>query len=416
MNKHRFSSKYLLVFLLVFITLSIVAACSQRGLISKKYSNEIYQVPKLISDTSFKKNPVFIVYGDIRPGFRANEKFLKRKNWYTWKMLIFPFYEIYLLGNGISGFIDFLRNESNYGYKERIMVRDALYNEAKNSNVDFILSVGDFVNDGRYPSQWMKFIKEYKIEHPFLTEIPYFPTIGGHDMANDTTFGLKNYKSVFQYPRFYVIECPNVDIFVVDSHIILDDKQLIDDDTQDKLFEKWFVSNEKSEQSAWLERKLAASDKTFKIISIHNPPISFGRHNSDWTQKSYGRNLENKRKKLLKMFQKYDVQIVFCGHEHLYERNVLKYQKDGVNREIQIIISGGGGVPLRSKSDAKKIREYTNHYENIGLNVVQAKQAEMFHYCVVDIDVHRVKIDIIEVKDEAEEAVRLEETIFVNKN
>ena len=135
-------------------------------------------------------------------------------------MFIFPFYELYLLGNGFLGGIDYLRHESNFGYKERILVRDAVYKEAKELPVDFILITGDIVKDGRYPDDWMTFLKDNKMDCPLLSEIPFFPTVGSHEYVNDTTYGLKNYRAVFDFPRFYVVECPNADIFVLDSHII----------------------------------------------------------------------------------------------------------------------------------------------------------------------------------------------------
>ena len=412
--KYILNKKYLLVFLPFFIALS----CSQKGLISEKFSGEDYSIPKLIPNESLQRNPTFIIYGDVRPGYRVLEKFLKRKNWYTWKMLIFPFYELYLLGNGIIGRIDLSRNDSNYGYKERTMIRDAIYNEAKQSQVDFILNTGDFIIDGRYPAHWQRFIKENKIEVTLLDEIPYFPTIGSHELSNDSTFGLKNYNAVFQYPRFYVIECPDVDIFVIDSNIILDQDQLIDDDTQDKLFYRWIVSKEESEQLSWLEEKLAVSDKKFKIVSMHHPPISFGMHHSDWIRTDWGKNLIEKRKLLLKMFHKYGVQIVFCSHEHLYEHNILRYEKSGINGydEIQIIISGGGGVPLRGRSSPEKIQEYLDYYRKEGLDVIQVKQKEMYHYCLVDVDANQIKVDVIEVKEDVEKPIRLEETFFIKKN
>jgi len=410
-------SKYILVFLLVFTILVLNTSCSQKGFISEKFSSELYTVPKLLPDTIFDKNPKFIVYGDMNPARRGREKFLRRKNWYTWKMFIFPFYELYLLGNGILGGIDYLRHESNFGFEERIMVRDAVYKEAKNIPADFILMAGDFVKDGRYPDHWMQFIKENKLECPLLSEIPYFPTIGSHEYANDSTYGLKNYQAVFQYPRFYVIESPDVDIFVIDSHLILDHKQFIDDDTQDRLFEKWFVSEEGSEKPSWLEEKLAASNKTFKIISMHTPPVSFNVHQSDWDESDWGRNLPKKRKRLLELFQKHGVQIIFSGHEHVFERNILKYKnhESDNEEEIQIIITGGGGSPIRDITDPEKMQDYLDHFKNEGLNITHVRQDGIHHYCVVEIDSQKIKIDVMEVRKNTQEKIRLEEIIVTEK-
>ena len=397
--------------------MTVNIACSQKGLISEKYSKEMYSVPKLMNESVYNKNPTFIVYGDIRPGFRISEIFLETNKWYTRNMFLFPFYELYLLWNGIIGSADFFRKSYNFGYKERKLVREAIYNEAKKTLVDFILNTGDLVVDGRRPDHWQKFLKENKIEHPLLSEIPYFPTIGSHEWANDERYGLNNYKSIFRFPRFYVIGFQDADIFVIDSSIILDQHQLIADEAQDRLFSKWIVSDEESHEMGWLQKKLAASNKTFKIVSMHHPPISFGKHHDNWMKNDWGRNLPDKRKRLLKLFQKYGVQIVFCGHEHHYEHNILRYEGNEENseKEIHIIVSGGGGVPLRDKMDPEIIQEYLEYFRNEGLDVIQVKNEKIYHYCLISINADQIKIDVNEVTKETEKPLGLKESFLVHK-
>ncbi len=414
---NKFNLKYVCIYLLV-ILLSIITACSQKGLISERYSKKIYSVPGLMSDGPHDYNLVFIVYGDMRPGFRVKEKFLFNKNWYTWKMFVFPFYQIYLFGNGIIGEIEYLREDSNYGFKERNMIRDAVYGKCQSSQVDFILCTGDYVIDGRYPNHWMRFINENKVEHPLLNEIPYLPTIGGHEYYYDKTYGEKNYREIFQYPQFYEIEFLDAVIFVIDSNIIIDNKQQIDDNEQDELFEKWLVSGEESDNLSWLEKKLAASDKSFKIISMHHPVISFNEHFNDWRRENYGRDLPKKRKRLIGLFQKYGVQIVFCGHEHLYEHNIIRYaaDEDSSDKELHIIITGGGGVPLRKKSGPEKIKKYLEYFREEGLDVIQVANQEIFHYCLVSIENDMVSIDVNEVTADPVKTVRVKEQIVIHKH
>ena len=152
-------------------------ACARKGLISEKYPSDFYHVPKLLPDGPMDKNPQFIFYGDSRPGWRDHEKFLNKRNWLTWKMALFPFYEFYWLANGIGGGINRLRSSPNYGSQERLMVRDAVYKAAKRSKADFILHGGDISTDGRRPSGWAEFITENKIERPLMSEFPFLPVI-----------------------------------------------------------------------------------------------------------------------------------------------------------------------------------------------------------------------------------------------
>ncbi|MFQ5759021.1 MAG: metallophosphoesterase family protein, partial [Candidatus Bathyarchaeia archaeon] len=292
-----------------------------------------------------EKNPKFIVYGDSRPGWRIQEKFLWKKNWLTWKMLMVPFYEAYWLGNGVVGGINWLRHTPDYGVRERRMVRDAVYAEANQSGVDFILSTGDMPVDGRRPSDWGTFLKENKEDRPLVSDFPFLPVVGNHEKTNDLKYGLPNYEAIFEYPKFYVLDFPDAALFVVDSNVILDQYQFIDDDEQDNLFQEWFVSGEDSAQHAWLERELASRNQHFKIVVMHHPLVSFAKHHIDWTRPSLGRNLQQKRQQLLKLFHEQRVQAVLCGHEHLYEHSIVRYSSHVNPAEcgIHFIVSGGGG-------------------------------------------------------------------------
>ena len=164
-----------------------------------------------------------------------------------------------------------------------------------------------------------------------------------------------------------------------------------------------------------LKKKLAASTKTFKIVSMHHTPISFGHHHHDWSNKSYGKDLPEKRKRLLGLFRKYGVQIVFCGHEHLYEHNILQYKKNdrGSPRELHVIVTGGGGVPLRRKSDQDTIKKYLDYYEKEGLDIIPEKNEEIYHFCLVSIYSGQVTIDVKEVTGDPEIPLKLIESIVI---
>jgi hypothetical protein len=417
----------------LYLVLGLLAAsmgCAGKGLVAEKYSSEFYRVPRLLPDEPMDRNPEFIIYGDNKPGARVKEKFLKRRSWLTWKMLIFPFYEVYWLSNGLVGGINRLRHTPDYGAQERRMVRDAIYAEAKRSNIDFIINMGDMVADGRMPSHWEGFLRENKIEQPLVSDFPFLPVVGNHERANDLTYGLPNYEVVFPYPQFYVLDFLDAALFIVDSDLILDQYQSINDDEQDALFEKWFVSGEESEQPAWLERELASRNQPFKIVVMHHPPISFARHHTDWTESSYGTDLQKKRQQLLKLFYEQGVQAVFCSHEHLYEHSILRYSSpvaslngNAAEREIHFIVSGGAGTPLRSRSDAKKLKKFLQDYRAEGFNVLLVKQEEIYHYCLVDIAPDRVTIRVMEVTgsvadaktNDATHPLRLVEEILIPK-
>jgi hypothetical protein len=379
---------YWIIISLLLAVMLLNATCASKGLVTDKYQEDYYRIVKLMPEGRYENNPTFIVYGDNQAGWRGLEKFIRQKNWATWKMAIFPFYQLYLLGNGMVGWVNWVRQVPDYGEQERRMVRDAIYHEVKRSDADFILSVGDITaHDGRRPSHWGLFLKENKEESPLLDEVPYLPTAGNHDRVNDAEFGMPNYQAVFDYPGFYVMDFPDVSLFVTDSNFMLDQKQEIDDDRQDELFKQWFVSGDPSAQPSWLERELQARKDVFKIVSFHHPLLSVAHHASDWTNPTYGRELEEKRKQLIELFKKENVHVVFSGHDHLYQHVVVRYetQASGAISNIHFVVSSGGGAPIRDRGGDEKEAELIASYREQGIDCSLVKIAETHHYCLVDV-------------------------------
>lgn len=398
---------------IIFILFLINFNCATKGLVSEKYPEEFYHIPKQINpNESQDKNPTFIIYGDNRPGWRIEEFFLRKETWLNWKMFIFPFYELYCLGNGIVGSVNWLRRIPDYGKKERLWVRDAIYDEAKRSDIDFIINGGDMPTDGRYPAHWKTFINENKIDHPLVTDFAFVPVLGNHEHANDETYGLPNYKAIFDYSQFFVLDFPDASFFILDSDLIIDQYQDVEDDEQDRLFEKWFVGNA---EPSWLERELLKRDKAFKIIIMHHPPISFGKHHNDWSNTSWGRNLMAKREALLQLFYKHNIQLVLCSHDHFYQHNMLRMKdKNGNNPlDTHFIVTGGGGVPLRELSDDETIKQFHQNYEQAGLDVQLIKQEKIYHYCQINVEQQEISIKVQEVIGNKDNPTRLAEQIRI---
>ncbi|MFC1512397.1 hypothetical protein ACFL5H_04320, partial [Candidatus Latescibacterota bacterium] len=137
------------LYILVMIVAASVFSCSSKGQITDISGLNFYTVPKILDNAPHDGNPTFIVYGDIRPSYWLKERFLLKSAWHTPKMLLVPFYQIYLFGSGLFGIVDYIRHNPGYGFSEREMVRDAIYAEHRQSNVDFVMNTGDYVLDGR---------------------------------------------------------------------------------------------------------------------------------------------------------------------------------------------------------------------------------------------------------------------------
>jgi hypothetical protein len=244
-----------------------------------------------------------------------------------------------------------------------------------------------------------------------LNEVPYLPTIGNHERANDQTYGRPNYEAVFEYPFFYTLQFPDVTLFVVDSSVIMDHKQDIEDEAQDELFEKWFVSSD-PDRPAWLERELDRCNTSFKVVSMHHPPLSFGHHWKDWFNPAYGPDAPQKRRRLLHLFCEHGVQVIFSGHDHVYQHNVLRCstREDTGVEVIHGIVSSGGGAPIRDPRSIRQMKEIQQYYFDEGLEVEPLMQEDIHHYCLVHVNSYEMRIQTFGVTlDTVEHPVLLEE-------
>ncbi len=378
----------------------IFYSCANKGLVSETYNKDYYQITKLLPENKIEQSAVnFLIYSDNQAGWRIQHKFLDKSRWTSPKMLLFPFYEIYLLTNGVIGGINGLRHVPDYGKNERLMMRDVIYSTAQKMDAAFILNIGDInAYDGRRPDHWETFLKENKQNHNLLNEIPYLPVIGNHEYANDPHYGYPNYKAIFGYPRFYVIEFPQAAIYVVDSNYILDQNQFIENSVQDQLFTKWFVRDNFTDTLAWLEKKLIEYDKPLTIVAMHHPLVTFGKHYQDWHNPGFGNALIEKRNKLIDLFHKYDVDVVFSGHEHSYQHNTSTSE----GSKIHFLVGGGGGTPLRNPPDEETQFNILNEYKQEGHDVQNISLAKIYHYYTINIENNEMTIKVMKVSKNIE--------------
>jgi Calcineurin-like phosphoesterase len=169
-----------------------------------------------------------------------------------------------------------------------------------------VISTGDQVNDGRAAGEWAIF---NEIISPVRKTSEFFPLLGNHERNADLYF------SNFELPaseRWYSVRKGPMIFFMLDSN--------------------WLIGPG-SNQHAWLEKELQNIPKDIKFVAavFHHPTISSGPYPDE----------KNLQRRLLPLLEKYRVDIVFVGHEHVYERSL----KDGITH----VTTGGGGAPLHLK-------------------------------------------------------------------
>jgi 3',5'-cyclic AMP phosphodiesterase CpdA len=163
---------------------------------------------------------------------------------------------------------------------------------------DFVLMLGD----NMYGRQDAKAFVD-KFERPYAdllrAGVQFYAALGNHDNQTNRFYKPFNMNG----ERYYTFAKKNARFFVFDSNV-LDARQL-----------------------AWIETALKDSTDDWKICYFHHPLYSnAGRHGSD----------VELRVALEPLLVKYGVDVVFAGHDHVYER--LKPQKG-----ITHFVEGAGG-------------------------------------------------------------------------
>ncbi len=71
-------------------------------------------------------------------------------------------------------------------------------------------------------------------------------------------------------------------------------------------------------QVKWLKQDLAANNQQWTVVYFHHPPYTKGSHDSDTEPE-----LINMRQNLVRILERYKVDLVLNGHSHSYERSYL---------------------------------------------------------------------------------------------
>jgi len=192
----------------------------------------------------------------------------------------------------------------------------------------FVLHTGDYATDGRERAQWVQ--QFFTPAAELLRECPILPVMGTHER---------------NFPAFYDYFAPPRDLVWLD--------RVRGDPLAARAGGAWFAwsygevdffilncylpTKADSPQVRWLADALAASRGAWRIAAIHEPFFSSGDHGG----------AEKLRETLLPLLLQGGVDVVFAGHEHLYERTVaLSDGDEATGHALVEIVAGGGGVKL----------------------------------------------------------------------
>lgn len=191
---------------------------------------------------------------------------------------------------------------------------------------DLLLHTGDLI----YPSgqRWRYRNRFFAPYRHLLAKICFWPCLGNHDLNLPDGNGGEAYFEVFELPangpvglppeRNYWFDYADARFAVVDSN--LDEAAL------------------EQRVAPWLREVLGRDAYRWKFVALHHPPYTFGKHQPSQTV----------RQALVPALEAAGVDVVFCGHDHNYQRTLPMRGgapvDDGAG--VVYVVSGAGGARL----------------------------------------------------------------------
>jgi acid phosphatase type 7 len=218
------------------------------------------------------------------------------------------------------------------GNAGQLDVKNSYMGYTGNVNTDVWLWLGDNAYTNGEDFEYQNYVFGYVPFNDLFTWLPFYPTPGNHDYGEvwvqSTTTGavysnipledhVGPYYDIVDVPEnaeaggyasqlevFYSFDYGNVHFLSLNSEVY-DTSNTYDGINQ---------------MITWITQDLQQNDKLFTVVYFHQPPYSKGSHNSDDPGELV---MKAMREKIIPVLESFDVDLVVCGHSHVYERSYL---------------------------------------------------------------------------------------------
>lgn len=227
---------------------------------------------------------------------------------------------------------------------------------------NLVLLVGDLTDGG---------VKDHKFEWNYeyfqgitqlASRVPVFPVPGN---GEDDLYWYNQYHSLPTEDGYYSFKYGNAEFFMLNSN-------------------KPSAFSPGGKQYVWLEENLKRSTAVWKFVCHHHAPYSADDDDYGDSWKGASASGDLAIRKIVPLYEKYQVDMVFFGHLHTYQRT-LPIKNNMVDRQngVTYVQGGGGGgnledfAPSRAWFSAKTYRGHHYFIVTVAGNELNFKMYDM---------------------------------------
>ncbi len=253
----------------------------------------------------------------------------------------------------IAGFGDCGNNSIN-----QRKVRDAVEDYIAGKPLTAWILMGDNAySDGSDAEYQIKFFNNYKDN--LLKKYALFPSPGNHDYRDFPSASFNDQYKMAYYQNFTMptegesggVASHTQSYYSYD----IGNTHFLSLDSYGPDIKGTYMVDKMSEQAEWLKRDLAANQSKWVVAYWHHPPYTMGSHNSD-TEK----DLIAIRENFIENLEDLGVDLIICGHSHVYERSKLikgHYGMEATYDPKKHEVSSSTGLYDQSKNSAPYLKK-----------------------------------------------------------
>lgn len=189
---------------------------------------------------------------------------------------------------------------------------------------NFVINVGDLTDGGHEPQRW-QWTHEYFVGMGALhSRIPLYPVPGN---GEGDLHWYKHYHRLPGNEAYYTYRFGDAEFFMLDSN----------------QREHGFAQG--GEQNRWLREQMGRSDAVWKFAAHHHATLTSEEDDYGDRWKGGGTDGDPAVQRLVPIYEQYNLDIVFFGHLHLYERSrpMREGHVDADHGVVHLLAGGGGG-------------------------------------------------------------------------